>query len=534
MRTVSRWKRWGVLCAGLTAAALFLSPGGVLAENEFHLSNEFSVTANDVSGPGASQSSLTDGTRYLEVFNLFGSGRLGEYDYNFTLGAKATDDDRNDINGLSLTNLQGRLTNKVHTLTLGDTFESFSQYALNTAVKGGSYKFTPEGGLPEVTLVYGVAYSRWDNFWDIDAIDRRVTGARIRQNFGADFQAGFSAVRSDDRDRVMDQDQIDNRTYTLDWEYRPIPGLTIQGESSWADGSVDSASGPDSEIGGSAHKLTAIGDGDPSRVTLEYERVSPDYQTVAGSATPDREKAKAKWRYKYAKEVTITTGFLWYHDNLDGDKDYRTDHYKPEVTVGLKRLFGRQYAAADISYKLDRAVSSAVHSSDHFFTLGYRDRFGVFDSDTNLGYTFYDANRSVERQDKEFTYNTSLSSRHTAGIFVLKPGLYLGGWTRNDELSDDTDQIYEYSASLGVDVPAWQVTSNIKVGENRLEKDAGTDSAKTFANLNVYWRPEKLAGIQGMLFMRAFVNDYRYDPSLAGGSQDFRENSLTAGLNLQF
>ncbi len=61
-------------------------------------------------------------------------------DYNFNLGAKGTDDKRNDIQPFSLTNMQGRFTNKVHTLTIGDTFESFSQYALNTAVKGASYR----------------------------------------------------------------------------------------------------------------------------------------------------------------------------------------------------------------------------------------------------------------------------------------------------------------------------------------------------------------------------------------------------------
>lgn len=536
MRAVSQSKRWVGHCASLKTVVFILAvaPGGVLAGNEFHFSNEFSVSSNNISGPGASQSSLTAGIRYLEIANLFGNGKLGEFDYNFTLGAKATDDPRNDINNFSLTNMQGRLTNGIHTLTGGDTFESFSQYALNSAVKGGAYKYTPAGGMTEMTVVQGFAYSRWDNFWHIDAIDRRLLGARIKQNFGPDFQMGFSSVRSNDRSRAMSQDMIDDRTSTIDWEYRPIPGLTIQGESSWADGVIDSVSGTKTTIGGSAHKLTAIGDGAPSRVMLEYEQVSPDYLTIAGSATPDREKFKAKWRYKYSKDLTITTGYLWYHDDLNEKKAYRTDHYKPEVTFGFKRLFGRQYSSADISYKIDRTDSSAQHTTDEFVNLNYRDRFGEFDSDTNLGYTFYDTSRGTTRQEKEFTYNTSLSTRHTAGKFVLKPSMLLGGWSRNDELNDQTDRIYEYSVGLGVDVPVWQVTSNFKIGENRLSKDAGPNSGKTFANLNIYWRPKSLASMQGMFFLRLFINDYRHDAPVGGSSQDFRENSLMAGLNIQF
>lgn len=526
-------RRWSWLAAAAGLAAV-LAPAPVRAEHELHIANEFSVTANDVSGPGDEQSSLTEGVRYLEVFSLFGNGSVGGFDYNFTVGAKATDDDRNDINSLSLTNLQGRLTNKIHTLTVGDTFESFSQYALSSAVKGGSYKFAPGGNLPELTLVYGVAYSRWDNFWDIDAIERRVMGGRIKQNFGPDFHVGFSAVRSEDHQRVLGSDLVDNRTLTLDWEYRPIPGLTIAGESSWADGSVDVDGTPDRDFSGSAHKVTATGDGGPSRVTLEYERVAPDYQTLVGSATPDREKAKAKWRYKASKTVTVTSGLLWYRDNLDGDKAYTTDHYKPELGVSVKRPFQRQYAVIDVGYKLDRSHSRALHTLDQFFTVGYRDRFGVFDSDTNLGITVYDSDKSTRRRDEEYTYNTSLSSRHTVGRFVLKPSLYLGGWTHDDELTDYTDQIYEYSAGLGVDIPDLKVTSNVKIGENVLYKDRNTDSAKTFANLSVYWRPDTLAKIQGLLFVRAFVNDFRYEPNKPGGSRDFRENSVTAGVNIQF
>lgn len=535
MKRLKKARRLRLLTAWLAVVAL--APAAALAaEHEIHGSNDFSITYNDVQGAGGSQSSLTEGTRYLEILNLFGNGRAGDFDYNWTVGAKATDDRRNDQKTFSLTNLQGRLTNKIHTITLGDTFEAFSQYSLNTAVKGGSYKFTPEQSyLPQVSLLYGIAYSRWDNFWGVDAVERQVAGGKIRQNIGPDFWIGLSGVQTNDHVRVLRGELTNHQTWTVDWEYRPIPGLTIQGESSWLNGDRSPNDGdPFDTYHGHAHKVVAIGDGGPSRVTLEYERVSPEFRTTIGSATPDREKVKAKWRYKYSKDLSITSAMLWYHDNLDGQKAYGTDHYKPEIAVSLKKPFARQYAVADISYKLDRAYSPVMRSLDHYITMGYRDRFGVLDSDSTFGIIVYDQNGTAKRKDVEFTYNTSLSSRHTLGRFVLKPSIYLGGWTHNDEVAENTDQIVEYSAGLGVDVPDLKITSTIRVGENRLLKEAGTDTAKTFAGVNVFWRPEMLAKAQGMLYAKASVNDFRYDPSLAAGSRNFRETSITAGISIQF
>ena len=524
----------------LRRQALFLACSAVLLsatawgdEHELHLANEFSYTFNDISGPGSSQSSLTDGNRFLDVLSIYGNGRFGEMDYNFNLGAKGTDDKRNDIQPFSLTNMQGRFTNKVHTLTIGDTFESFSQYALNTAVKGASYRFTGKNtALPELTLLYGVAYPRWDNIWAVQSVERQLYGGKIKQKISDELWVGFSGVQTADHNRVDGASLYNGNTFTLDWDYRPIPGLTVHGESSFSNYSQSPAIGLSQDSNGSAHRIEAIGDGDPSRVSIEYERVSPNYLTLAGSSTPDREKVKSKWRYKYSKNITVNLGFLWFHDNVDNQKSTRTDYYKPEIGASYKRLFGRQYAVGDMTYKVDVATG-ATESNNHYLNFAYRDRFGVLDSDTTFGMVFYNTN-NVQRS-REFSYNTALNSRHTVGMFVLKPTIYLGGWTANEELAipQGNDQIYEYSAGVGVDIPTWKITSTLKAGQNYLDKSPGTDSQKTFGSLNVYCKPDSLARMQGMLFVRALINDFRYDPN-STGSLNFRENSLTLGMNMQY
>lgn len=141
-----------------------------------------SAAYNDAAGPGKAGSSLTEGLNFLEVLNLYGSGTAGAWEYGYNAGAKATDDDRNDAKKVSLMNLQGRLTDKTHTVTAGDVFESFSQYSLATSLKGASYRFRKEGAkLPEVTGAFGWAYPRWDSAWRDPAtrsLTRRGAGRR--------------------------------------------------------------------------------------------------------------------------------------------------------------------------------------------------------------------------------------------------------------------------------------------------------------------------------------------------------------------
>lgn len=506
------------------------------AQHEILVSNELSFTYNAISGPGKAGSSLTEGWHYLNVFEINGIGKINRFDYNFNLGAKSTDDRKNDLKTHSLTNFRGQLTNKIHTLNFGDTFESFSQYSLSTALKGGSYRYFDERlKSPEITLIYGLAYPRWDQVWRDDktkVLERQVYGGRIKYAFLEELWAGLSIIRSDDDRRIRDTDPLyRNNIYALDMEYRPIPGLTLSSELAFNNTKVSEQKGAEyTESRGYAFKITAVGDQDPSRVTLEYERVTPDFETLLGSATPDREKVKAKWRYKYSKMISINTGFLWYRNNLEGQRrDGRTDYYKPEIGLTVKRLFKREYSVADISYRVNIS-ENATSKTDHIVTFNYRDRFGVFDSETNLGFTSYETRGATRGRTSEYTYNTSLSSRHTVGEFILSPSLYLGSWRARNALEDHSDMIYEYSLGLGAEIPKLKINSNIKIGQNKLEKDVGEDSRKAFANVNIYYRPkffEKLN--QGMFFLRAYINDYGFTT----GARDFRETSITAGLRIE-
>ncbi len=286
-------------------------------------------------------------------------------------------------------------------------------------------------------------------------------------------------------------------------------------------------------MNGHAHKVTAVGDGGPSRVMLEYERTSPEYETVVGFATEDREKIKAKWRYKFLPRQFVTTGFLWYRDNLDDRLEFTTNHYKPEISLLSKRVFGRPYAVTDISYKLDVARKDSDDASrvNHIMNVNLRDRFNIIDADANLGFTSYDEAQALHEKSTEYLFNTSFSSRFYLDDFILKPSVNLGGWTSDRELEDTTDRLYEYALGLGCDIPDRKIMSSIKIGHNKLAKEEGEDSSKMFGRMDIYFRPQFLSMLDhGLLFLRAYINDYEYDTD----GYDFRETSITTGMNIRF
>lgn len=514
---------------------------------EFHLSNDYSLTYNSISGPGASQSSLTSGFRHLNDLNVYGNGDMpDQWSYTYNAGLKATDDKSNDPSSFSLTNMNSRFTNRIHSINLGDTFESMSQYSLNTSLKGISYRFKKDdAAIPEVSFVSGLAYPRWDNAFAFgsgtyDVTDRFVWGAKMRKNATDKLWLGASVVGVRDTTRLLPtmQQYDPSYVYSADLEYKPIRGLTLKGEVAHAVASStaneDAASITET---GNTYKLQAIGDGGPSRVVLDYERISPDFVTLVGSATPDREKAKGKWRYKPTKDVSTNLGLLWFHDNLNGEKAQGTTyHYKPETGVTLKKLMDRRYSVVDLSYKFDYAERD--HESvkaDNIANVNYRDRYGFIDSDLNFGYIAYNGWSATRTRADEFTYNANISSRHSFDSVVVSPSLYLGSWSSSDELADTTDRIYETAAGVGLDFPNQNVTSNFRGGWNKLLKDGGDDSTKLFFNATAYWRAPFLAKIlqtdQGTIFARFLVNDFAFTTV---PSRDYRENSGVVGCNIMF
>lgn len=502
----------------------------------FRAHNDGYIQYNTIHGKGSAQSMLQEGWGYYDQFNLYTRGKTEEYNYYLNLGIKATNDRTKDVKDLSLTTIKGHFSNKNHTLQAGDVYESFSQYALNAPLKGVSYEYKNDSGSEKVQLVAGESLPRWDSLWS-DATrsnKRHVYGGRYSHNFSPLLSLGVSAVASDDDEHDLVYSSIPlyrNYLGTLDLSYRPLHGLIVTAEYSYSD-NTRKARGPlkETKAAGSAYKIRAVGDQDPSRVELEYEYVSPDYITLTGSATPDRQKAKGTWRYKYSRQLYTHVGMLWFRDNLDGSKAGTTRTFRPSAGITLKHLFERPRATADISYKYDYIDRPLQVSKNHFIDLNYQDMFASLNSITNLGYHMYNVSMNTIKNN-EVVFNTALNGRYRWSEVVFKPTLYLGTWNQDDELQNNDSTFYQAAVGLGVDVPHQKLSTSLRIGENSTDRRNFDNNKKFFATLNVYWRAGDLSVFKrALLYLRAFHNDFSYTQV----NRNFQEESIVLGLRNQF
>jgi hypothetical protein len=490
------------------------------------------VSYNEITGPGKASSSLSEGFRHFENLSINLRGSKSDLKYQLNVSGRATNDERVDPIFVALTALQARFEYKNNFLNMGDIYEAFSQYSLNTALKGVSYKYKNSStGTPEISAVFGSAYPRWES-WFKDAkaqsINRTAYGANIKQELTDTLKFGVTALKSDDSQRITDTDPLYNNTlYSLDGEYRPIPGLSISGEFAMSQTELEANStATKTSYNGNAFKLEIVGDEDPSRVVLGYERVNPEFESLLGSSIKDRERASARWRYKYTPNTTFDSRFTWYRNSLNNTSN-STNNYKPEVGVNIKRIFDRKYSNLNFNIKLDQKNSSANNSSDYFTDLGYRDRFIGLDVDAGAGFTSYNVDKNT-RETLDYSGRLSVSTRKSFDKVILKPSLNASSNYIDDHINNTTDKIFEYSLSLGVDLPDSKLSSNFKFGQNVLKASAGDDADSLFLNAGIYYRPDVFFGIKDCtLFARAMMNDFAFQTD----TRNFNEKSFSMGIS---
>lgn len=508
------------------------------ALENIRITNELTLGYNSISGDGKDQSSLSKGYRYLNILGINGNGKLANgYEYQYLGGFKFTDDIRNDMKNISLTNLQARFSNNINTYTAGDVLEYFSQYSLNSALKGVSYRYTdPNSQLQNIGLIYGIAYPRWDNFGgedELKAIRRHALGGTIRHTFTPELTAGLSLVQAFDETgtRVLETDPAySNGVYAVDAEYNPFPGLLLNSELALSNATVKVKDMDDDSDSGSAFKIGGVGTGGPSRVSAEFERVSTDFLSLMGAATPDREKFKTQWRYNYNTDITTRLGLLWYRNNLDDKLADTTNSMRPEAGVTIRNVFMRTTATADIDYKLFSQTTGDVETLDNIFNINYRDQFNNFDTDSNVGLTLYSTETDI-RDSTEYTLNTSIGTQYQLEDMNLRPNLSLGIWNMSDDLVSKSNSIFEYALGSALEMPAQNIVARVRLGQNMLKNDiSAEDSNKFFFSGDVYYRPDFLAQYKATMFVKIFYNSFNYTTT----TNNFRETGFQTGLNTQF
>jgi len=524
------------------AILVFIMLGSIIKAQEkpsrdwFHLSNQIEIYNTNISGPGAGQSSLTIGTHFIDLLNLNGIGS----GYSYNLGFKATDDRTKDIKDYTLTNLGFRLTKGPYALNCGDTYESFTQYTNNSLLKGFSLKYSnPVDNSTEVTFLYGIDIPRWDSFskeQGLEVTRKDAWGLRGRHDFRNGFSFGITGIKSADNNFVLISTNTSdilykNTVYSVDAEYTPLEGLTFKTEvaRSVSLESVYMSTTSSADFSGNAFMFKTVGDTTLGKITLEYENISPEFLTLLGSATKDREKIKFFWKLNVGKKLNIFFNYLGYRNNLDGT-GITIKNSRPEIGCSIMKLFRRQYSNIDIRFQFENQSSAGSETMNNTLNLNYRDRFfGSLDNETTILLANYTTSGNI-RNSLESAVTTLFRKRYTKGSYTVRPLGEFSGWTREDKISSTKDTRVGFGVGFDFEIPIYKFNSTIKINQSNFSPQKGDSMITTGFNLQLNYRLSLKPFNYGLVFIRIVSNDYKS----SNESNSFREDTASAGLNIEF
>lgn len=500
----------------------------------WRVTTESDFPFNSARGAGRSQSGMTRGSRYLSNISLYGAGQSEAFEWSTAFGFASSSDRRQMAQPAALNNARLDLRMGRSKLTLGDTFENFSQYSLNTPVKGAAYRFGDEEsrGL-SFQAVVGVADSRWRVFARGEAIDsarRGTAGAKLQWRLSEQSAVGLSYLRSTDTGRINLGDPLyRNDLWAITAEHGIAAGWKLGAELAWSDTreSPDNVT-PDRDYKGRALRLELAGNAGRKKLQLSYENVTPNFFTSLGSAQTDRERIRLRVRERLSRNVSASYGLIWFRNNLDGQRSFRTTAIRPDIALNISEFAGRPDGSLDLTLTSDSRYGGTNRNDDLDLMATYRDVLSGWDTEWNLGMARYYSRGS--RDSREFTANTSWYNRFSRGNMVYRPSFTLGYWSGNDTVARATDRNIETSLGMGIEWPTSNMRLDLRAGLRRAIIDLGDDNSRLFGNATFSYRPAHWQSFGGQLFVRFGWNDFRYTTS----GRNFSETSFSIGFRTEF
>ena len=246
-------------------------------------------------------------------------------------------DKRKDVHLLGWTT---ELYNPFLRFTGGDFYGDFSQYTLSQSLRGAQAALKTDR--IDGKLVAG--YSQ--NADEGKSFRRYVFGGRSEfvlvkeQGPAKDLRMGFNFSDNED-----DHNSIDNSTGVPDASNR-VGSLTghvllwdksdIDGEfaRSWVNLDTTENSGVAHTIGSAFRLNSATKFNKQAKLRLGYESVSSGFNTLSGSAVPDKVNITSRFDYKFNQVWSLETGYRINYDKLeDSSLTKRTTTQTPRVSL---------------------------------------------------------------------------------------------------------------------------------------------------------------------------------------------------------
>jgi hypothetical protein len=253
-----------------------------------------------------------------------------------------------------------RLYNDTFEFAAGDINEFYSKYTIKDSFLGVKFWYKPSTKFKFLVLGGRNRDPKEDLF------EHYFTGARLEYTPRANYLFGASYIHTEVTKLFSGSSVEDysNDVWALDTRLKLLDRkLILKGEAAFSLYHEDHAE----DLDGWALYLSAnyrpIRD---LKLSFDYERVEPDFVTILGTASPDREKAEFGVRYSPSRKWILSAKYFFMRDDLtsESDVDYCTYKYYSEFGVVVRPFYDTDGYFKQL--KLDmKCMFTDLRSSDY-------------------------------------------------------------------------------------------------------------------------------------------------------------------------
>ena len=446
-------------------------PGPPPATSKFSLTNQYLYYSNQIRGSAPSSSYLNPGHWGTEDLSLSHRYTKGDVSWETQADGRIADDGRIEAHRYNFKRFYTKFGNPKNEAVLGDAVASFTPYSLDSSLKGVRYT-RKLGDSADASLVFGMPKSRWEDLWThelTETVDRKVYGFRTAKRLPMDASVGANVVWSkDSRARYNETATLTNqRIFSADWALPVFRKLAVRGESAFSKTENEDSYGVFTDQKGWAHLLKADYGYEGFKTNNEFERVSPEYATTGGSASPDLIRWRTQNELKLSGPWRLTGAYSWFHNNLVRNDTVDTSTTRmPEAGVRYDGASWRPTFSAESKFRLREVTASTGGKRQRARSIANNvtDRFGPLDASVDYEFQHEDVSDGGSSA-RHHILGLSLSSSHEpwAGIRVM-PSLRYNLQRDRDNVAALTDQTTVVNANLRVKFPG-EIDAN--AGYNR-------------------------------------------------------------------
>lgn len=484
----------------------------------FTVTNRSELMHNKVTGSGNASSFYDPGSHALHESDIRYNSRINSaWNSSLATTIRYTDSRQFDPNYWSVQYLNWTMTDARRAISFGDLYANMSQYSMNLGLKGGGFQYNLSDDQNYVRGVLGTFDGQWAyllrNDRSDEPMDRHAGGARM-QRAGENWRLGLNL--SHVRDRAADPRRGTSDVYyqsvpSLDWEYRG-ESYVLSGQHGYSHTEVHPLAAASRTSSGTADRVALRGAWGILNFDGNLEHVSPNFMTLAGSATADRWHGYGRGDVRLGRLWSLFGVYDYYRDNLNGQLARTTTNETVEAGFRRLRAFDRQTLSLSLSARQRLATSNdaAVNRRSDRWRAGMADRyFDVVDVRANVEGALDLNLAGATSKGKQHLFNVSASSRMEMKGWQVAPAVEVGYQDSLNLTAGNYDvSKYVRLSLIGVHGERDQLGLDIDHNSTLLRTPNGDAMLN---RVRVYWQtiPAWMQG--GNVRMELANNNYRFD-----------------------